>query len=65
MSVCVLEEVGRSKPDELFDAAAGLGGYRESGYGRVGGKEVRILCTLFCQGKVSIVMQSTTNERYK
>lgn len=26
----------------LFDAAAGFGGYRESGYGRDGGKEVRI-----------------------
>lgn len=25
----------------LFDAAAGFGGYRESGYGRDGGKEVR------------------------
>ena len=24
----------------LFDAAAGFGGYRESGYGRDGGKEV-------------------------
>ena len=26
----------------LFDAAAGFGGYRESGFGRDGGKEVRI-----------------------
>ena len=25
----------------LFDAAAGFGGYRESGFGRDGGKEVR------------------------
>jgi len=25
----------------LFDAAAGFGGYRQSGYGRDGGKEVR------------------------
>ena len=25
----------------LFDAAAGFGGYKESGYGRDGGKEVR------------------------
>ena len=28
----------------LFDAAAGFGGYRESGFGRDGGKEVRISC---------------------
>ena len=27
----------------LFDAAAGFGGYRESGFGRDGGKEVRRL----------------------
>ena len=26
----------------MFDAAAGFGGYRESGFGRDGGKEVRI-----------------------
>ena len=26
----------------LFDAAAGFGGYRESGFGRDGGKEVRV-----------------------
>ena len=30
----------------LFDAAAGFGGYRESGYGRDGGKEVRINLSL-------------------
>ena len=37
----------------VFDSAAGFGGYRESGYGRDGGKEVRpfspsplILCSL-------------------
>ena len=27
----------------LFDAAAGFGGYRESGFGRDGGKEVSTL----------------------
>lgn len=27
----------------LFDAAAGFGGYRESGFGRDGGKEVSCL----------------------
>jgi len=35
----------------LFDAAAGFGGYRESGYGRDGGKEVwmlRALSVLSC-----------------
>ena len=29
----------------LFDSAAGFGGYRESGFGRDGGKEV---CTMLC-----------------
>jgi len=29
----------------LFDAAAGFGGYRQSGFGRDGGKEV---CVLLC-----------------
>ena len=27
----------------MFDAAAGFGGYRESGFGRDGGKEVSLL----------------------
>jgi len=27
----------------MFDAAAGFGGYKQSGYGRDGGKEVRYL----------------------
>ena len=26
----------------MFDAAAGFGGYRESGFGRDGGKEVSV-----------------------
>lgn len=31
----------------MFDAAAGFGGYRESGFGRDGGKEVSLLGLLF------------------
>ena len=29
----------------LFDSASGFGGYRESGFGRDGGKEVHCTCT--------------------
>jgi len=30
----------------LFDAAAGFGGYRQSGFGRDGGKEVGMICMI-------------------
>ncbi len=32
----------------MFDAAAGFGGYRESGFGRDGGKEVGSPSRTFC-----------------
>lgn len=31
----------------IFDAAAGFGGYRQSGYGRDGGKEVSMLLVIW------------------
>lgn len=32
----------------MFDAASGFGGYRESGFGRDGGKEVVWFCYVAC-----------------
>lgn len=32
----------------MFDAAAGFGGYRESGFGRDGGKEVCDIYMIIC-----------------
>jgi len=44
----------------LFDAAAGFGGYRESGYGRDGGKEVGMLCAFSVLSLIITVMKLAT-----
>ena len=44
----------------LFDAAAGFGGYRESGYGRDGGKEVGMLRAFSVLSLIITVMKLAT-----